>query len=462
MDANTPTPTPRKSGFSPMMVLSEYFGFSRILSSIVAFLLLAFAVFIVYWFIHITPPRTITMISGPPGSSYERFAERYRDILAKSGVTLKILNSAGSAENLEKLEDRHNRIEIGFVQGGTEINTDAPALYSLGSVAYQPLLVFTRGNQPLHFLGDLAGKRIAIGTDGSGTHALALTLLATNGITAGGTNQLEELDADAAAKGLLAGTLDAAFMMGDSASPQAIRSLLRSPDIKLMSFDQADAYTRRFNYLNKLVLPEGTLDFGKNLPAHDVWLIGPSVELIVRPDFNPALSDLLLEAAHEVHGNPGIFQNQGQFPAPVVHEFTISPDASRYYKSGKTFLYRWMPFWLASIVNRVFLVIVPAILVLIPALHSIPAAYKWRIRLRIYRWYRNLLVLERELAARQISQPELDHVRQRLAEIETVVRGMKVPASFADAFYDLRQHIDYVRVKLEARVQSQPAGNPTK
>jgi hypothetical protein len=160
-----------------------------------------------------------------------------------------------------------------------------------------------------------------------------------------------------------------------------------------------------------------------------------------------------------VHGNAGIFQSLGQFPAPVVHEFTISPDASRYYKSGKTFLYRWMPFWLASIVNRVLVVIVPTILVLVPTLRAIPAAYKWRIRLRIYRWYRSLLVLERELTMnQQLSPEEIDRVRRRLAEIETVVRGMKVPASFADAFYDLRQHIDYVRTKLEARAQPQSSG----
>ena len=208
-------------------------------------------------------------------------------------------------------------------------------------------------------------------------------------------------------------------------------------------------------FRSKLVLPEGTIDFGKNLPAHDIDLIGPSVELVVRPNLNPALSDLLLEAAHQVHGSPGIFQSQGQFPAPIVHEFTISPDASRYYKSGKTFLYRWMPFWLASIVNRILVVIVPAIIVLVPAVRAIPAAYKWRIRMRIYRWYRNLLFLERELSAQQLSRQELDHVRHRLGEIETVVRSMKVPASFADAFYDLRQHIDYVRAKLEARGQPQ-------
>ena len=167
---------------------------------------------------------------------------------------------------------------------------------------------------------------------------------------------------------------------------------------------QADAYTRRFNYLNKLRLPEGAIDFGKNLPAQDVWLIGPTVELVARPDLNPAVSDLLLEAAREVHGKASMFQNQGEFPAPLVHEFTISPDALRYYKSGKTFLYRELPFWIASLVNRILVAFVPIILVLIPGLRLVPAAYKWRSQLRIYRWYRKLLVLEREVGREQTAR----------------------------------------------------------
>ena len=176
-----------------------------------------------------------------------------------------------------------------------------------------------------------------------------------------------------------------------------------------MSFEQADAYTRRFNYLNKLRLPEGALDFGKNLPAHDVWLIGPTVELVARPDLNAAVSDLLLEAASQVHGKATIFQNQGEFPAPLMHEFSISPDALRYYKSGKTFLYRKLPFWIASLTNRILVALAPVILVLIPGLRLVPAAYKWRSQLRIYRWYRKLLVLEREVVrgtgARQPGSP---------------------------------------------------------
>jgi hypothetical protein len=240
--------------------------------------------------------------------------------------------------------------------------------------------------------------------------------------------------------------------MSDSASIQTIRTLLRAPGIQLMSFEQADAYTRRFNFLNKLRLPEGSLDFGKNLPSHDIWLIGPTVELVARPGLNSAVSDLVLEAATAAHKNASIFQNQGEFPGPLVHEFAISQDALRYYKSGRKGLYNYVPFWIASLINRIAMAFVPVVLVLIPGFKVIPALYRWRSQLRIYRWYRKLLVLEREVTKDPPHGKDEDFLR-RLNEIEDVVRHMKVPASFANLFYSLRQHIDFVRDRIGSRLE---------
>ena len=440
--------TDRKFNLSRVpAIFSENFGLSWAVSLVVVCFISLVICFAIYWFIHSAPPRTLTITSGPPGSTFERNAQKYRDILSHNGVTLKILASQGSLDNLQRLENPASGVDIGFVQGGISDGTNAQKLISLGNISYEPLLVFYRGTTNITLLSELVGKRLAIGSVGSGTHSLALTLLQTNGLTSDGLTQLLNLDADAAAQGLLAGTVDAVFMMSDSASSQTMRTLLRAPGIQLLNFEQADAYTRRFNYLNKLRLPEGSIDFGKNLPSQDVWLIGPTVELVARPNLNAAVSDLLLEAAREVHGNASMFQNQGEFPNPTEHEFKISTDATRYYKSGKKFLYNELPFWVASLVNRILVVFVPTLLVLIPSVRLIPAAYKWRVRLRFYRWYRTLLVLERELTG-EMTPAKRDEMHKRLDEIEKVVKRMKVPASFADQFYGLRGHIDYVREKL--------------
>jgi TRAP-type uncharacterized transport system substrate-binding protein len=433
-----------------LSTFTENFGMSRAVAAATVIFIVTVIFGAVFWSIHSAPPHVVWMTSGPPGSSSERSAEKYRDILGSNGVLVKILPSEGSIENLRRLSDPSFRVDVGFVQTGQSEEGKGAKLYSLGSVAYQPLLIFYRSSSPIPLLSGLAGRRLAVGAVGSGTRVLALTLLQTNGVSTDGNTNLLDLDAEAAAKALLDGTVDGVFLMGDSASSQTLRTLLHAPGIQLFDFVQADAYTRRFRYLNKLQLPRGSIDFGQDVPSHDINLIGPTVELVSRANLHPALSDLLLEAAREVHGGATLLQRQNEFPAPLEHDLPINPEALRYYKSGKTFLYRSLPFWLASLVNRVLVAFVPLVLVLIPGLKLLPAAYRFRMQLRIYRWYRSLLRVERELFG-GMTPAKRNELRERLNHIEESVNRMKVPASFANQFYGLREHIGFVRDRLEDR-----------
>jgi TRAP-type uncharacterized transport system substrate-binding protein len=395
------------------------------------------------------PPTTITITSGPKGSVFERYATKYAALLAARGVTLRILPSHGSEENLQRLNDPSIAVDLGFVQGGVSSATGRK-LVSLGSISYQPLLVFYRG-EAIGQLSQLSGKRLAVGPVGSGTRALALTLLGANGIKDGGPTALNDLDPEQASKALLAGTVDAVFLMGEAASPTVIRELLRSPDVHLMNFTQADAYARRFSYLSVMKLPQGVIDLGSNIPAHTVSLVGPTVELIARENLHPALSDLVLEAAREVHGGSTVLQRKGEFPAPIEHDFRISPDAARFYKSGKSLFYRYLPFWLASLTSRIVVVFVPMIVLLIPVLRLLPVFYRWRIRSRIFRWYRALVLVERELFT-EVDLAKQKQLLGRLDDIEHSVNKMKVPTYYADLFYGLRCHIDFVRQLCSRRV----------
>ena len=429
-------------------VLVETFGLNPMVAFGVVALTAVAGLFAIFWFFWSAPPRTLVLTSGPPGSTFQRFADSYAKILANKGVTLQVLPSLGSLENLQRLSSADSGVDIGFVPGGLAAGTDLSNLVSLGSVAHQPLWLFYRSAKRISRLAELAGLRIAVGAVGSGTRSLALALLQGNGVTSTQA-VLVDLDADAAASGLLEGKLDAVFLMGDSAPMQTLRTLVRSPDVQLFTFTQADAYVRRYAYLNKMELPQGSIDLGKNLPAQDVLLVGPTVELIARKGLHPALSDLLLEAAREVHGKASLLQKRGEFPAPLEHEFTISDDALRYYKSGKGFLYRSVDsFWLASLLNRILVVFVPTLLVLIPAVRFLPIIYKWRIRLQIYRRYRPLLLLERD-ASGTLTREKGQELLQRLDKIEEAVNQLKVPASFGDQFYGLRCHIAFVRDRLK-------------
>jgi TRAP-type uncharacterized transport system substrate-binding protein len=448
--------TPKKSG-SPWIVstLVETFGLNPMVAVVFVLLVALLGVLAVVWFVRSAPPRTLAITSGPPGSSFQRYAGRYAKILADNGVTLQVLPSQGSLENLQRLQGGQPGIDIGFVQGGLAEEAKLGDLVSLGSIAHQPLWIFYHGPKQITRLSELAGLRIGVGPQGSGTHALAMALLKANGITDGQAT-FAELDAEAAATALLGGKLDAIFLMGDSAPLQTLRSLIRSPDVQLFSFAQADAYVRKFAYLYKMAFPQGSIDLGLNLPAHDVVLVGPTVELVARRGLNPALSDLLLEAAQEVHGKAGLLQQRGEFPAPIEHEFTISDDAVRYYKSGRGFMYRTVhSFWLASLINRILVVVVPTLLVLIPTIRFLPIIYKLKIRLQIYRRYRRLLQIEREIP-RTLTRDQGEELARRLDVIDEAVNHLKVPASCADQFYFLRGHIAFVRERLRAATPSGP------
>jgi TRAP-type uncharacterized transport system substrate-binding protein len=404
-------------------------------------------VWIAFKFVRPAPPDTVVFTSGVQGSSFANNAEKYRTILARNGVKLEIVPSQGSLENLQRLADPGFRVDVGFVQGGMAAGTRTDRLMSLGTVANQPLVVFYRADVAIDRLSQLAGKRIAIGREGSGQRFLALTLLKANQIEPGGATALLDLTGEDSAQALVERKIDAAFLMGDAAAPAVMRKLLNTEGVRLMNFAQADAYARRFPYLNKLELPVGSIDFGKNVPERPIALIGPTTELVAREDLHPALSDLLIEAAREVHGRATLLQRAGEFPAPSDSEYRMSEDALRYYKSGKGFLYRNMPFWVASLADRMLVILVPLIVLLIPAMRIVPQLYRWRVSWRIYRWYGALLTLERDLLANPEPEKREEFVK-RLDAIEQGVSGMKVPFTFADQFYVLRQNISFVRHRL--------------
>ncbi len=442
------TPKARKR-FPLVATLIETFGFSPALASVVALFLAFVCLLAVVWVVQSAPPRKLVMTSGPEGSSFQRWAAAYQKILATHGVALEIRPSGGSLDNLKRLQSATEGVDVGFVGGGIAKDQNLDGLMSLGSVAYQPLWVFYRGTMPITRLSQLEGQRVAIGAPGSGTRSLALTLLTANGIT-GAPTTFVDLESGAAAEALMQGKLDAVFLMGDSASLQTLRALEYAPGVQLFNVAQADAYVRRNAFLNKITLPQGSIDLAKNLPAQDVVLVGPTVEFVAREGLHSALSDLLLDVARQVHGKANLLQKRGEFPAPLEHEFKLSDDAQSYYKAGRGWIYRSVgSFWVASLLNRLLVAVVPLALVIIPAIRLLPVVYRFSIQLKFYRCYRPLQRLERE-SFESLTAERVQELLRQLDEIEKSVHRLKVPASFAERFYGLRSYIHFVRNRLQS------------
>ena len=407
----------------------------------------ALVMFAAFHLVRPAPPNSLIMASGPAGSKFHAVAVRYQQILAKNGITLKLVTTQGSLDNLNRLFEQPPVVDIGLVQSGTPFDGDTRDIVSLGSMFYVPLTLFYRNPAPLQRLSQLKGRRIAVGAPGSGTRSLALALLKANEIDAQGSTQLLDLEGEAAREALLHQQVDAIFLTGDSAAPETIREMLHAPGIRLFDFPQADAYVRRFRYLSKLALPAGAFDLGENLPPDPINMLAPTVELLAHADLHPALSDLLIEAAIEVQGGATLLQNAGQFPNPVAISFPISDDAARYYKSGKSFAYRYFPFWLATLLDRTVVVILPILIVLIPALRFLPSLYSWRITRRVSRRYQQLMAIERQSLG-ELSAEKRAQLIESVAHIEKAVIARKMPGSHAEQLYILRQHMQFVRENL--------------
>ena len=415
------------------------------------FLIVGVGFVVAYQFVQPAPPKRIVITTGGESGAYYQFAQRYAAILARDGIALEVRASAGSLENLDRL--KADEAQVGFVQGGVMPPKEDPdaeddsGLLSLGSVFYEPVWVFYRGERDLTRLTDLRGKRIAIGQEGSGVRQLAQQLLAANEIPAG--DHLVPLSGLKAAEELQQGRIDAAFIIAAENAP-VVQVLLRSPGIKLMSFAQAGAYQRRFPFLTKLTFPHGVADLVRDFPPDDIKVLAPTANLIVRDDLHPALQSLLLQAASEVHGKSGFFQDQGEFPAYKDQLLPLSPDAARYYKSGPSFLQRYLPFWLAVLVDRLIVLLVPIFALLIPLLKVAPAIYNWRVRSKVFRCYGELKFLEDDLK-NHFDPARLGDYRLRLDALEEEAVQLHVPLGFTDLVYTLREHVNLVRGILDKR-----------
>ena len=399
--------------------------------------------FLLTWqFVDPAPPNNITIATGMADGSLAAYGERYKAILARSGITLEVRHTAGARENIELLSDPKSGVALAFVQGGIGDPFGAPDLRSVASLFYEPVWVLARGAAAARRLTALKGRRIAIGVKGSGTRVLAKTLLTATDIDDENATLLS-LGGEAAAAALADGRVDAAFFVS-AVLPARLRALIKRPDIHLLDFAQADAYQRRYQYLSKINLPQGVLDLSANLPATDMTLVAPTGALVVRNDLHPALIDLLLGAAIEIHRSGNLTTPFGLFPSPKFVDFPLDSDAERFLESGPTFLRRMLPFGAAILVERLVIMLLPLLTLMIPLFKIAPPAYRWGIRRKVYRWYKELKRIEQDWQAKG-AESETATIVARLDTIQDQVGHVRIPLSYAEHLYHLRLHIGFVR-----------------
>ncbi len=416
----------------------------KIFGPAVLITIIGFAV--AYQFVAPAPPERISIGAGPPGSAYYTYAKAYSEILAQHGIELEVRPTAGSVENIRLLEADSDGVDVAFVQGGTGELAQSDDLLALGSLYFEPMWIFHQKDVTLKRLADLKGLRVAVGVEGSGTKVLALQLLGLNGITAENT-RFFSVGHKTAADMLLDGKLDVAIFVTTHRAPYLLE-LVDSRSVMLMGLERAEAYAFYYHYLHVLKLPAGVIDFVDNIPSDDLMLVAPTAQLVARPNLHPALVDLLLRAAEEVHEAGGEYEKIGEFPAPKYLDFELSEDAERFYKSGPPFLQRYLPFWVATFLARMKVMVLPLLVLLFPFFKLMPPVYRWRIRSRIYRWYAELEAVDPEALKKEDVTERVEEYMAKLDRIEEKVSQVSIPLAYAEELYALRLHIELLRNRL--------------
>ncbi|HSW08646.1 MAG TPA: TAXI family TRAP transporter solute-binding subunit [Aquabacterium sp.] len=407
-----------------------------------------------YWVLDPTPPQRVVLATGTPRGAYAEFGQRYAKVLKRHGITVELRNTQGAAENLALLRNPDSGVDVAFVQGGadaegSEQNPANKDLLSLGSLFHEPVWLFYRQDaaqrllksNALTSLAQLPGWRLNIGPPGSGVPNLMNRVLEANALKPETLTLLRQEETPAVVA-LLDGSLDA-LVFASAPESLMVQMLLRTPGIRLFDFAQAEAYARRFEFISPVLLPRGIVDLATDQPPQDVHLVAPTAMLVAREHTHPALIQLLVQAAQEVHGGAGWFQRRGEFPNIRNTEWPLAAEAERYYRNGPPWMQRYLPFWFANLFDRMWVVLVSIIAVLLPLSRIVPPLYQFRIRSRVFRWYAQLRAIEEGLGSRPAEE-----LARELDEVEARVGQVSVPLSYADELYSLRGHIAMVRRRL--------------
>ena len=419
--------------------------------ALIALLLLVLA----YLVLDPTPPAKVVLATGPDQGAYAEFGKRYAAMLKTHGIQVELRPTQGTSENLALLRDEASAVDIAFVQGGADL-ARAPGdianagLVSLGSLFHEPVWLFYREDAAQRLLkaptllsmAQLPGWKLNTGAPGSGVPNMMNRLIEANGIDPKSLTLLQQTQTPAVVS-LLGGEIDA-LVFASAPESLMVQMLLQTPGIKLFDFAQAEAYSRRFPFMSPVTLPRGVVDLARDQPPADVHLVAPTATLVAKEGTHPALVQLFVQAASSIHGEPGWFQRKGEFPSGVQTELPLAKEAERFFRQGAPLLQRYLPFWLANLIDRMWVVLVSIIAILLPLSRVVPPLYQFRIRSRIFRWYAQLRGVEDAVGKRPM--PEL---LKELQDIDNRVEQVAVPLSYADELYSLRSHIQMVRRRLQ-------------
>jgi len=394
-------------------------------------------------------PDTLKIAAGQPGSYFYKTAEIYKTYLAKHGVGLEIIQTKGAADSLALLND--NKVDLAFAHGGLTTKKESPDLVSLGSISYEPLWVFQRKNtKTLTDISQLKGMKVATGEKGTGVEVIASKIFNAEGVNEGNTTILY-MDMKEAAERLIQGNIDAAVFM-DPPESEIIREFFSSSKINEVSLQDSEALRRRFRYLHVIKIPPSGIDLALEQPHSELLTIASTAYVATNKKLDAALQYLMLSIIDEVHHNPTLISDENEFPSDKDVDLPLSQDADIYYTKGKPFLQQYLPFQVASLLERLIKVLLPLLLVVGPIFAYAPAVYNWHFRRKLEKRYKSLVEIEEQLANNH-SNKSATEFELMLSDVEKKLNNEKIPSTFTNQVFILREHIELVQRKIQRNMR---------
>lgn len=396
------------------------------------------------WVADPAPPRHVIMATGPAGSSNQLLGQKYQHYFAERGITLELVATEGSVENVMRLQDKNDPVMAAFVMSGAA-KPLTPGIQTLGSINYQPFWCFYYAPQPIPAKSrtvQLSDSMVNVGTPNSGTYLLARQVLGLNGLDLEKKNFVHLPD-DQALKALKRHQLESMCVVDAYESPN-VQAILAMPGLQLSDFDRAEAYARQVAAIEMVTIPEGGLSLVNNRPDKPYQLIAATTEILIDERLHPAIQTLFLMAAKSINGKESFFSKEGEFPMFIDSSQHRSKEAEIFYEKGTPLLMEFMPFWMAEFIRRLIVTMLPFFAVAYPVIRSMPNYHKNRVRGRINRMYGALKFFEQSLVTAYDPGQKVSYLAQ-LDAMEREALGMKVPKSVASDYYTLRSSIDFVR-----------------
>ncbi len=423
-------------------------NFFKIYLPIILFGLLLF--YVTSKFIEPAPKKELTIAAGSKNGTYFKIAQKYKKLLEKENVTVHILETKGSLHNTQLLQEK--KADIGFVQSGILNESNNKNIQSLASIYYEPLWIFYKNEgYQINYIIELIGKKIAIGSTGSGTFDLSTKILNDNGINSSNSEFLT-YNSSKAKEALTNGDIDVLLTV-ISPDSNIVQELLEDPKINVLSIQRAQAYSRKYAYLNTLNLYEGTMDLYRNIPNNNMNLLAATANLVTTQGVPHELIRLLLKKVKEVHKHKSLFAQENQFPNTLNLDTEINKEALKYLRNGDSWLESIFPYWIASNMDRLKILLIPLLTLMFPLFKGVAPLYRWTMRSKIYKWYKTINEIDKKLKG--LNNSELKIELENLETLQTSIQEhTNVPMSFMGEYYNLLMHIELIINKINNKLST--------